>query len=366
MSTEVSKIHSHRSPRGFKALPNFKVEGHNGLTRLGIGMDSRTVDRLMTVAMDSLQNTFTTPSIPTPAQFLQEFLPGVVYQLTTPRSIDTVLGVTVAGNWYSEEIIVKMLEHLGKPLPYGDTTNIPLASWNPGFERRTVVRFELGFQVGPLEEARAGVMQIDSAAEKRIAAAEALDIIRNEIAFFGYNGGLNRTYGFLNDPSLPAYVAVPQGASGSTLWSTKTFLEITRDIRSTMAMLRTQSRGRIDPRNSKITIAVGVSVADYLTVTSDQGVSVEAWLTAAYPGARVIAIPELDAANGGQNVMYVFGETIDNSGTDDSRVFDQIVPAKFRLVGTESRAKGLIEDYMNASAGIILKRPLGVVRRTGI
>ena len=37
---------------------------------------------------------------------------------------------------------------------YGDHTNVPLASYAQDQERRGLVRFELGFQVGKLEEAR--------------------------------------------------------------------------------------------------------------------------------------------------------------------------------------------------------------------
>ena len=74
------------------------------------------------------------------------------------------------------------------------------------------------------------------------AAAVALEIERNRVGFRGYNNGNNRTYGFLNSVDLPAYVTVSNGASGSSEWSTKTFLEIVADLRGAFSELRTQSQ----------------------------------------------------------------------------------------------------------------------------
>ena len=78
--------------------------------------------------------------------------------------------------------------------------------------------------VGRLEELRAAAIRSNSPENKRGAAANSLEIERNRVGFNGYNNGANRTYGFLNSTDLPAYVNVPNGASGSSLWSMKTFL----------------------------------------------------------------------------------------------------------------------------------------------
>src|SRR5690606_18047645 len=106
---------------------------------------------------------------------------------------------------------------------------------------------------------------------------------RNTIGFYGYNGGQNRTYGYLNDPALPAYESVSTGAGGGTEWSTKTFLEITGDIREMISSLRTKSGAQIDPKEVDITLAVSTGSVDYLSVTSDFGNSVQDWLTAPIP-----------------------------------------------------------------------------------
>lgn len=319
------------------------------------------------IAQDAIVQPLTNPSVATPLQFLQSWLPGFVRVLTQARKIDNLVGVVTQGRWEDEEIVQGVLELVGQALPYGDYTNVPLSSWNANWERRSIVRFEEGLRVGKLEEARAAAMQVNSAESKREAAALALDIQRNRVGFYGYNGGANRTYGFLNDPSLPAYTTVATGTGGDTEWATKTFLEIVADIRSALMTLRIQSGDLIDPSSTPITLAIATNVVDYLGITNEWGsLSVRQWLRETYPNVRVESAPELNGANGGENVFYAYAESVGDSSTDDGRTMIQVVPTRFMALGVEQQAKAYIEDYTNATAGIMVKRPYAVVRRSGI
>lgn len=359
------------------------VNEYAALHLIGIGMPAAVVRRMMQeygafasdaldaaiaagMAVDNLNGTLMPSTIATPVQFLQNWLPGFVRTITAVRKIDALIGISTSGSWDDEEVVQGVMEPVGKAVAYSDNTNIPLSGFNIGFERRTVVRYEKGMAVGVLEEARAARIKANTAAEKRGAAALSLEILRNRIGFYGYNGGENRTYGFLNDPALPSYVTVATGAGGGTEWSGKTFLEITADIRELFASLQTGSRGVIDVRNSPITLALALSAVEYLGVTSDFGVSVEDWMRKTYPKSRVETAPELDGANGGENVMYAYAESVDDGASDDSRTWLQLVPAKFQMLGVEKQAKRYVEDYVGATAGVMLKRPYAVQRRTGI
>lgn len=369
----ASLEHSSFSPRNVSAFTDAEIkavmdEDYRAFAKFGIGLDEKTVKQLMSgTAFDAVQSPFLSGSISTPLQYLQAWLPGFVKIATTPRKIDELIGVQTAGDWKDEEIIQQVLEYTGKAQPYGDKTNIPLSSWANSFERRSIVRFEEGLEVGRLEEARASALNINSTAEKREAAMIALDIQRNAVGFLGFNSGNNRTYGFLNDPGLPAYVTVAATGTGSTTpWANKDFLAITGDLRAAFQALRTQSKDLIDPASTPITLAVATDVVDYLSVTSSFGNSVWDWLKTSYPKTRVVSAPELNGANGGANVFYLYAETINDSSTDGGKVFKQIVPAKVRLIGTEITAKALIEDYSNALAGVFVARPFAVVRRSGV
>lgn len=338
------------------------------MAELGIGMDAAAEAALVSsFGMDAdLVAPLTTAGIGQPIQFYQHWLPGLVEVITAARKIDNLVGVSTQGQWHQEEIVQQIIEYTGNALPYGDFNNTAQASWNTNYERRSLVRFEEGMTVGRLEEARAGEARINSGDSKRTAAAVALEIQRNRIGFSGYNNGANRTYGFLNDPNLPAYVNVPNGAGGTSPWSAKSFNEIVSDILGALVALRVQSQERVDPTKDPITLAVATAAVDRLATVSQYGVSVWDWLAKSYPNVRVESAPELNAANGGANVFYMFAETVRDSGSDDQRTFVQVVPSKFMTLGVEQRAKSYTEAYTNATAGVFLKRPYAVVRRSGI
>lgn len=376
----ANKERSFISARDVRPLKNFDVEQKNaleGLNKIGINISHQAVKKMMAghaamdamscgMAQDALQPTVTTGSVGTPVQFLQNWLPGFVFILTAARKIDDLIGVMNTGAWEDEQVVQGVLERTGTSVPYGDYSNVPLSSWNTNYNFRTVVRFEEGMKVGVLEAARAARQLVDDSGMKREGAALALEIVRNNVGFNGFNSGANNTYGFLNDPGLIAYQAVPAGASTSTLWSTKTFLEIAKDIRTAIVALRTNSQDTIDPETVDLTLAVATDAVDWLSTTSDFGISVRDWLQKAYPRIRVVSAPQLNLAYTSDNVFYLYADVINDMSTDGGRVWIQPVPTKFQVLGVQQLAKAYEEDYSNATAGAMCKRPYAVVRYYGI
>ena len=150
-------------------------------------------------------------------------------------------------------------------------------------------------------------------------------------------------------------------------WDTATLLQITADIRTGLQGLRSQSNDSVDPKTTPITMAVASDRVDYLTVISDFGMSVMQWLKENYPNVRVESAPELNNANANDNVVYYYADSInDDFSSDDQRTFIQVVPAKFQSVGVEQQAKAYVEDFSNATAGTMTKRPYAVYRQSGI
>lgn len=365
MPLTPSLIHSTVDAKRVGSLKFSQVERFRDLEKIGVyGLD-KIIDG--GYGMDTTQQGLTTPSIPNVVQFLQNWLPGNIAIITAARKIDEIIGISTVGNWDDEQIVQGVLENTGPAVPYGDLTNVPYQSWNLNFVTRTVVRFEAGLRIGRLEEARSARVRVNSAETKRASAALNLNIARNAIGFYGYNDGNNNTYGFLNDPNLPAYVEVNAGASSSTLWSQKTFLEICADIRTAVVTLRTNSQDTIDPEMLDLTLTLPTDSVDYLTVTSDFGISVRDWMKQTYPRMRVVSAPQLNSAHSSLNVFYLFADSVvDGVSTDDMRTWLQVVPAKFQVLGVAPGPKGYEEDYSNATAGAFLKRPYAVVRFFGI
>lgn len=375
-----SIVHSDIAARSVSAIivPESQHEefarGYAHLKRIGIEFDPEALDGMLDAhGFDASDMApvplpgITTPAIPGLVQFLQAWLPGFVRVLTAPRMIDELIGVQTVGAWEDEEIVQGILEGVGTAVPYTDHGNPPLSSWNLNHERRTVLRFESGIEVGKLEELRSARIRVSTSAEKRTSAAEALDILRNKIGFYGFNSGTNRTFGLLNEPNMPAYISVAAtGTGGNTEWSTKTYLQIVGDLRVMFSGIRVATKNRIDPKKMALTLALPVSAIDFLTVVSDMGVSVQEWLNTNYPKLRIEAVPEFDQANGGESVAYLYAETIPNSGSDGGGVLAQLVPTKFMALGVEKRAKTYVEDFSNATAGVLLKRPWAIARYTGM
>lgn len=373
MEKQASQVHFDIAARNVRQMPVSLVrENIKEVMDMGFGFKAGVLQDMMhAYAMDSVQGGVTTPSIPNPIQFLQNWLPGQVYVMTAAREIDNLIGITTQGAFEDEQIVQAVLENTGYAVPYSDYGNAPLADWNQTFVPRTNVRFELGMRVGTLEEMRAARVRVNSGQAKRESCGLNLEITRNLVGFNGYYSGNNNTYGFLNDPGLGGYVTVAAGAGAGnpTEWSGKTFLEICADIRTSVVALRTQSKGVIDPQKVDLVLALPTNAIDYLTVVSDFGISVRDWLTQTYPRIRVQDAIQLDTALGnvvGDGVFYLFAEAIKDLSTDDGRVWVQVVPNKFMVLGVVKLAKGYEEDYANATAGAMCKRPWAVVRYSGI
>lgn len=368
MAKIKSQIRADFAPSEVRGLnfDNFKDIKDEDLSLLGVGMDSSLgtdVNRyLYSTGMDAAAPLQTTATIPNAVQFFQHWAPEAVEVITAARKIDNLVGRTIAGSFEDEEIVTTMLERTGSAQPYTDTANIPLASWNQAFEARSIVRFEEGLEVGYLENMRASRMKIDTHREKARAVAESLAIELNNVGFYGYAGGENRTYGFLNDPNLPAYQTVPTGEEGDTSWSTKTFNEITADIITAVSALVNQLQGNFDPVNDEFTLALALASTQWLNTMNTLGTkSVYTWLKETYPKVKIETAVQLNEANGGSNVFYVYANRV--AGKD---VLKQYVPDVLRLIGIEKHAKVLLEDYAAATAGIIAQYPIAIIRYSGI
>ena len=340
------------------------------LDSLGISFDEMAFRDAMEMAqrypieygLDAAPTTITTPSTPNAIQFLQHWLAPMVQVITWARTIDLLIGRDIAGSWQQEEIIQPVLERTGQSRPYSDASDTNLNNWNLNFEARTIVRQEADVMAGVLESLRSAEMRVDNIGVKRTGAAESLEITRNAIGYQGYNDGYGRTYGILNDPNLLDYITVAMGAANDTTWASKTFLEIIADFQSMFKQLRVQSGTNINPNRDKIRIGIASSAFDILTTPNAIGtMSIRQWIEANYTGVELIPIPEFNSANGGENVLYAIADKVAGQPTVAQNVQDMM-----RLIGVERKAKSFVEVYSNATAGVMVKQPTGIVRLSGI
>lgn len=309
----------------------------------------------------------TTASITNPVQFLQTFLPGTVRVLQAPTTLEEAIGFTQAGTWEGAEIVQQIMEWAGFTREYGDWQAKPTTSWNRNFDKQNIVRFEVGVNVGRLEEARAAHSNISDANEKQGAATLILQQILNDVGYNGYNSGDNLTFGFLNNPNLPAYVPVADNAGAtSKLWANKTWLERQKDVISWANGLLTNSKGRVNVKTQPSTLMIPLALDNFFSSTTDLGYSLKKWFDDNYPMARLMAVPNLDLAASGLNAVYWFADSVPDSGTDDGSTFRQVIPARMVSLGTEQQVGGYKTGYSCATAGTFALRPFAVYRASAM
>lgn len=375
---QVSKVHATVPATHIKPVRNFNCKYAGELPRTAAvhAPAGRIITEMQShyaegAAMDATQPMTTTPSFGTPVQFLQGWMPGVVFICTQARKIDQAIGYRIVGDWADEQVVQTVLERVGVAQPYTEYQNVPESGYNLNYVYNSIVQFESGMFVGNKEAARAAKVNVSADNAKRNACTQELEISRNYIGFYGFNNGANLTFGIFNTPGLPAYVTVANGDNGTPQWSTKTFLNITADIRTAANQVQTQSGDLVDPATTPTTLFLPTNVAQYLTTVTDFGITVKDWISKVYPAMRIVTAPQLNTANGGVGVFYLFADKMDtgadeDGSTDDGSVFSQNIQAKFLVNGVEKKAKGYLEDYLNATAGVMCKRPFLVVRYSGI
>ncbi|QKG48685.1 major capsid family protein [Proteus mirabilis] len=353
----VSKIKFHMSGRDVKKHGQLNINPdqkwtYGELAQIGFGGFS---------AMDSAISGGAMQGGLIQREMLQHVLPGVIRTATRVRVLDEITGIVNAGEWHDEEIILNVATPTGKAELYGDHTNVPLASYAQDQERRGLVRFELGFQVGKLEEARQSSAGFVAMEEKRNSVTESLEQGRERVGYYGFNSPETRVFGLMNEPNLPAY----ETAKGK--WKGGTFADITADITDMFSRIETSSGGIIKD-DTPITLTLPLGFRSALNVANPvaRGETVKQWINENYPNMRLVFFPEFVGANGGADVAYMFADSIDDGSTATSAVILQVVPVKYQLLGSLNQIKGYMEDATNATAGVFVTRPWAVTRLTGI
>ena len=329
------------------------------LANLGITMDEAVAKIESYVsAMDAAPNPQTTPSNVTPVQFAQFWLTNVIKVITRGRSLEKVVGRTVVGTWETEQIVATIMERIGQPGLYGDFTKAPLANWNVNFETHDNVRFEMGVEVGKLEEARASQMRLNTYALKREAMGEAFAILMNNVGWFGFRstslnfpGTSKKVYGLLNDPNAGAVGTLPSAVAN---WNSSTMDTIVTDIQTIITSAVSKLKGNYDPETDSATLALPIDAYTQLGKINAYGISARDWMAKTYPKVRIVSCAELNGAISSKDVILFVVDSV----VGDTTV-QNLVTSALRLVGVQPLAKGSYEVYSCSAAGALVRYPLG-------
>ena len=263
------------------------------------------------------------------------------------------------------------LEYHGFAKLYGDMSDISKASYTDRFVARTIVRFQGGIQSDGLEDVRQSAIGLNDIDIKRKSLQRVFNKLLNAIAFNGYAAGSGKTYGLLNDPNLPAYTVLANGATGaSPTWASKTFDERYADVQTSFRDLATQTQGAVDNYNDAITWLVSPAV--YAMLGTNPATfpikNLETLIKETYRGVRIVSAPEMATCHAGGDGWYLYAEkgvSYDDSTDDMLSVINTIQSEQFLLSVLPTQSGGTMENHACASSGVIVKRPILFVRRYG-
>jgi hypothetical protein len=331
------------------------------------GFDPKSI-----VVMDSAIMPPTSATMPAsnliPIQYLQHSQTGFVDFISQVRMADEAFGQVIYGDWFMEQVITKYISGSGAPGLYSNSDNVPIVGISDEFQISDVVIAELGVSFDTVAISRAALIDLELEFWGQKYVINFLEDLRNRMAFRGFDVQNSRTYGILNHPSLLPYNTFPIGASGSTEWSQKTYLEITGDIRLMDGQMRTQSGYHADAGKYNTTMLLSGSAYSALTTSTDYGETVWTFLDKNYKNVNVLAVPEMEDAVGGENAAYWYlnkEPAVASSSTDDGAILQQLILAKSLLLGSKQELKRNEKVIISSYAGLNVKRPVFITRFAG-
>lgn len=363
--TPVNMVLSPDDYRGFaldsfvKENPSFSMDN---LAQMGVTMDTDVLrdPKVMAVVQqyakamsgDAAELVMGAASAVTPLQFAQFWLSDVINALYRGRTADKIFGSENVGTWETEQIVATKLERTGKPALYDDFSKAPLANWNIGFDTRDNIRFEMGIECTKLEEARAAQMKQNAYKLKRSALQIGMDVLINDVKWFGYNDGHRKVYGVLNDPGVQARktnAAYDPAASATT-------------AENIIAMLNTWIQTTANDLmgnwgvGDELVIVLPLAWQTAFTKVNAYNLSAKKWLAENYPNVRLEVSPELSTADSGDPMAMVYVRNVPDVG----QTLKLMDTSKLRLVGAVPTAKGFEESYSSSTAGALYRCPLAV------
>ena len=332
----------------------------SGLKAMGFSMDesvmkdAKYVETLKGYAADA-GLALGDANIPAYIQFLQYFRPEVIKALYRGRTAKQAFGVDTMGDWTTEQIVAQTLEYTGSVAPYDDFSMPPLTSYNIGWIKRGVARFEIGTEVTKLEEAIAAKMRQNAKQLKHDAAILNIDIFENNAFWYGINNGVDKVYGVLNAPELAGRKGT---LAKDPMASATTINEIQDMINTWIQGLADDLAGNFDVATEKIRLLLPLKWSTVLSRATDSfGWSVKKWLAENYKNVELTFHVELNDADEGDPMAMIFAPEVSGVGM---KTVSLMQTSALRLIGAIPTLKGYQEAYSGSVAGALVACPLAV------
>ena len=358
MSTNSLKLQAIYEQQGIHFDPRLFV---------GFGQDTMHVESLAMdsmMAMDALNANWNPNSNGTPPQFLIQYAPDVIEQLTLKRAYLEIGREMQIGDFSTEQQAVPVEGLVGYIADYDDYSSDGKSDNNYTFPMRDIYVGQTVIQYGERETAQLAKAKINAAANKQFSAAETIAIAQNKLFFFGNQNSagafLAQTYGLLNDPDLVPYTPVAAGAtSGSVTWSGKQSQEIYTDINAAYAILQSQLGAKLTPKDRLLLCVSGVA-SSYLGATNSYGLAT-AWslIKAQYPNIELVTAIEYGNNQGGSFQLIAIDKIRSGAVRD-------LFTYKFMAHMVSPQGSSFRQKFSFGSGGCLLSLPAAVASMSGI
>lgn len=331
-----------------------------GIARFTDGMSVTEAQMKALVFKDALP-TLTPNNIGVPSNLLTQAMVQSVEIITQKRSAEEIVGSkTKLMDFAQERGQFPIKERTAVTTPYTDFGDAEYSGLNINWEDVNNYRFSSSIVYGDLQVEQHAEARINYVNEVTTGASEAIAIEFNRIAFNGYLKDNNYiVYGMLNSPQLKPYETIAK------TWDTATFDEIKADITKIMAILTTQSGGRVNTASDKIRIAIPSDKLVYLrTTTNALGQSIMVLLQQVFPNVEWVGAPELKGAyTGNKDVMIVIAENMAGGVRETGCLgFSELL----RMSRLEQKTTAVVQKMSAGTNGATFFKPMFVVRAQGL
>lgn len=331
-----------------------------GIGRFTDGMSFTEAQMKALIFKDALP-TLTPNNIGVPSNLLTQTMTQSVEIITQKRSAEEIVGnKTKLMEFADERGQFPIKERTATTSPYTDFGDAEYSGLNLNWEEVKNYRFSSSLVYGDLQVEQYAEAKINYVNEITTGASEAIAIEFNRIAFNGYlKDGNYIVYGMLNSPQLKPFETI------TTTWDNASFDEIKADISKMLAILTTQSGGRVNTATDKIRISIPSDKLVYLRLkTTTLGITLMSQLQSVFPNIEWVGAPELKGAfTGNKDVMIMIAEN-PAGGTKETGClgFSELL----RMSRLEQKTTAVVQKMSAGTNGATFFKPMFVVRAQGL
>jgi hypothetical protein len=261
------------------------------------------------IAFDAQPQLVTTANAGILSLFTTYVDPKIIEILVSPMKAAMLYGEKKLGDWTEDTAAFPVAERTGTTTAYGDYQEGGLSGANVNWPQRQSFHYQTFTRWGQRELERNAKAKIDWANQVNEGSVLALNKFQNYSYLFGITGLQN--YGGINDPSLPASIAV------TSSWFTATPDVIYGDIVRLVQQAIAQGNGLIDTATP---FKMGISPGNEsnFSKTNTYNVNVHDQIKKNF-NIEIVTIPEFSTAgSGGTELVQLIAESVEGQKTVDS------------------------------------------------